>query len=339
MSDITWTVLKRSWRAAIHGVVTGIGFGTWAWGNQLLWGYRSETDDPELKATFAAAVTAGLQLVDTADSYGTGRLNGRSEELLGQCLEGLELSSRNNLIVATKLAPFPWRLGRRGLVKAFQASRQRLRGQLDRVQLHWSTARYAPWQERPLLDGLADLVDQGEVRELGVSNVGPQRLRLLHDHLARRGVRLASVQVQLSLLAPEPIRPGGILDVCRDLGVEVLAYSPLALGVLARHPGWTPSDATLLRSGLFRRLLPDSLPLRQAMADMAQARGVNQMQVALNWCRAHATCPIPGFRRPAQVEDAKQALGWTLTEQERSLLDQLSLDCPVRMPDNPFQSA
>ena len=75
------------------------------------------------------------------------------------------------------------------------------------------------------------------------------------------------------------------------------------------------------------------------MADIAKTRGVNQVQVALNWCRAHGTCPIPGFRRPAQVEDAKQALSWTLTEQERSLLDQLSLDCPVRMPDNPFQSA
>ena len=338
-SDIAWTVLKRSWRVAIRGVVTGIGFGTWAWGNQLLWGYRSETDDPELKATFSAAVAAGLQLVDTADSYGTGQLNGRSEELLGQCLEGLDLSSRANLIVATKLAPFPWRLGRRGLVKAFQASRQRLRGQLDRVQLHWSTARYAPWQERPLLDGLADLVVQGEVRELGVSNVGPQRLRLLHDHLARRGVRLASVQVQFSLLAPEPIRSGGILDVCRNLGLEVLAYSPLALGVLARRPGWTPTDATLLRSGLFRRLLPGSLVLRQAMADIAQVRGVSQVQVALNWCRAHGTCPIPGFRRPAQVEDAKKALSWCLTDQERRLLDQLSLECPVRMPDNPFQSA
>ena len=319
--------------------MTGIGFGTWAWGNQLLWGYRPERDDSDLKATFAAAVSAGLVLVDTADSYGTGRFNGRSEELLGQCLEGLPLSSRRKLIVATKLAPFPWRLGRRGLVKAFQASRERLRGQLDRVQLHWSTARYAPWQERPLLDGLADLVDQGEVRELGISNVGPKRLRLLHDHLASRGVRLASVQVQLSLLAPQPIRPGGILNVCQSLGVEVLAYSPLALGVLARHPGWTPVGATLLRAGLYRRLLPASLPLRQAMADIAQARGVSQVQVALNWCRAHGACPIPGFRRPSQVEDARQALTWSLTDQERSVLDQLSLDCPVRMPENPFQSA
>jgi len=75
------------------------------------------------------------------------------------------------------------------------------------------------------------------------------------------------------------------------------------------------------------------------MADMARARGVSQVQVALNWCRAHGTCPIPGFRRPIQVEDARQALTWDLTMPERSQLDQLSFDCSVRMPDNPFQSA
>ncbi len=319
--------------------MTGIGFGTWSWGNQLLWGYRPGQDDPELRATFSAAVAAGLCLVDTADSYGTGRLNGRSEALLGQFLSEMEPSASRHMTVATKLAPFPWRLGRQGFVKAFQASRQRLQGRLDRIQLHWSTARYAPWQELPLLDGLADLVQQGEVRELGLSNVGPRRLRVLHSRLAQRGVRLASIQVQFSLLAPEPSRPGGLLDVARDLGVEVLAYSPLALGVLARQPGWTPEGATLLRSSLYRRLLPETEVLRQTMAAMAAARGVTQMQVALNWCRAHGACPIPGFRRPSHVIDARQALNWKLNEEERQHLDQLSFESAVRMPDNPFQSA
>ncbi len=321
--------------------MTGIGFGTWAWGNQLLWGYSSGEDDPDLKATFAAAVAAGLCLVDTADSYGTGRLNGRSETLLGQCLRELAPASRPQLVVATKLAPFPWRLGRRGFLKAFQASRTRLSGHLDRVQLHWSTARYAPWQELPLLDGLADLVQAGEVRELGVSNVGPRRLKTLHERLASRGVRLASVQVQLSLLAPDPIRSGGVIEVARDLGVEVLAYSPLALGVLARPPGWSPgqAQATALRSGLYRRLLPGSESLRQAMEAVAQARGASLVQVALNWCRAHGACPIPGVRRPQQVEDARLALTWTLSDQERQHLDQISLSTSVRMPNNPFQSA
>ena len=319
--------------------MTGIGFGTWSWGNQLLWGYRPGQDDPELKATFSAAVAAGLHLVDTADSYGTGRLNGRSEALLGQFLAEMEPAACRQMTVATKLAPFPWRLGRQGLVKAFQASRQRLQGRLDRVQLHWSTARYAPWQELPLLDGLADLVERGEVRELGLSNVGPRRLRVLHRRLAQRGIKLASVQVQFSLLAPEPSRPGGILEVSRDLGVEVLAYSPLALGVLARPPGWAPQGDTVLRSSLYRRLLPGSEVLRQAMAAIASARGVTPMQVALNWCRAHGACPIPGFRRPSQVVDARQALNWTLTADERRQLDQLSFESTVRMPDNPFQSA
>lgn len=323
----------------IHGCVAGIGFGTWAWGNQLLWGYNPDLDDSVLESTFQQAVAGGLCLVDTADSYGTGLLNGRSEELLGRFLSAMQPEHRAQLTVATKLAPFPWRLGRRGLVKAFLASQRRLHGCMDRVQLHWSTARYAPWQERPLLDGLADLVEQGAVREIGLSNVGPRRLTLLHRHLQDRGIPLTSIQVQFSLLAPGPRQPGGILDISRDLGVDVLAYSPLALGVLARAPGWTPRGLTPLRMGLFRRLLPASESLRQTMVSIAEARGVSQVQVALNWCRSHGTCPIPGLRRPSQVIDAQQALTWSLSDDERSQLDRSSAEVTVRMPDNPFQSA
>ena len=323
----------------IRGCVTGIGFGTWAWGNQLLWGYNADIDDSSLETTFQQAVAAGLCLVDTADSYGTGLLNGRSEELLGAFLSAMQPQDRAKLTVATKLAPFPWRLGRRGLVKAFLASQRRLQGCMDRVQLHWSTARYAPWQERPLLDGLADLVEQGAVREIGVSNVGPRRLTLLHRHLKDRGIPLTSIQVQFSLLAPEPRQPGGLLEISRDLGIDVLAYSPLALGVLARGPGWTPQGLTPLRGGVFRRLLPASESLRQTMASIAEARGVTQVQVALNWCRSHGACPIPGLRRPNQVIDAHQALMWSLSADERTRLDQSSAEVTVRMPENPFQSA
>ena len=319
--------------------MTGIGFGTWAWGNQLLWGYNADIDDSSLETTFQQAVAAGLCLVDTADSYGTGLLNGRSEELLGAFLSAMQPQERAKLTVATKLAPYPWRLGRRGLVKAILAGQRRRHGWMDRVQLHWSTARYAPWQERPLLDGLADLVEQGAVREIGVSNVGPRRLTLLHRHLKDRGIPLTSIQVQFSLLAPEPRQPGGLLEISRDLGIDVLAYSPLALGVLARGPGWTPQGLTPLRGGVFRRLLPASESLRQTMVSIAEARGVTQVQVALNWCRSHGACPIPGLRRPNQVIDAHQALMWSLSADERTRLDQSSAEVTVRMPENPFQSA
>ncbi|MGC6483644.1 MAG: aldo/keto reductase [Synechococcus sp.] len=319
--------------------MTGIGFGTWSWGNQLVWGYDPDRDDPELAQTLQVAVQGGLSLVDTADSYGTGRFNGRSERLLGSILQGMDPTLRDRLTVATKLAPFPWRLGRRGFDRAFLASHKRLAGHLHRVQLHWSTARYAPWQEVALLDGLADLVAQGRVAELGVSNLGPKRLRSLHARLAERGVPLRSVQVQLSLLAPDAIQAAGLKSVCADLGIDLLAYSPLALGVLTVAPGDRSPSATRLRRGLFRRLLPATESLRRRMAGIAKTHQASQAQVALNWCRAHDAMPLPGLRRVPQARDAVAALDWTLSDSERQELDALALAGSTRMPANPFMSA
>ncbi|MEB3259228.1 MAG: aldo/keto reductase [Cyanobacteriota bacterium] len=317
-----------------------IGVGTWAWGNQFLWGYDPGQDE-EIEAAFTRAVARGLRFFDTADSYGTGRWNGRSEELLGRFAAALPPAEKATLTVATKLAPFPWRLGRRGLDRALTASRHRLQGKLDRVQLHWSTARYAPWQEGPLLAGLADQVLAGSVAELGLSNIGPRRLRRLHGQLAERGVRLTSLQVQLSLLAPEPVQAGGVAEVCRELGVELLAYSPLALGWLARTPGGErplplPSGP---RGWLFQRLERGAAPLREALHRVAVRRQESTAAVALNWCRAHGATPIAGVRRPSQVDQVARALSWTLTQDERDALDQVALANLARMPANPFQSS
>ena len=328
------------WRRMISppSCSSAIGVGTWAWGNQFLWGY-DPGQDGEIQAAFTRAVALGLLFFDTADSYGTGRWNGRSEALLGRWCAELPPDRRERLTVATKLAPFPWRLGRRGFDRALAASRQRLQGKLDRVQLHWSTARYAPWQEGPLLDGLADQVLAGAVAELGISNVGPQRLRSIHGHLAERGVRLASLQVQFSLLAPEAACPGGVAEVCRELGVELLAYSPLALGWLARAPGEARPLPAGPRGLLFRRLERRAAPLREGLLRLAALREVPVAAMALNWCRAHGAMPIAGVRRPQQVEAVAQALTWNLTSEEREQLDSLAFANQARMPANPFQSA
>ena len=318
--------------------LNSIGFGTWAWGNEFVWGYDPNADDGRLAATFRQALSSGLNLIDTADSYGTGRLNGRSESLLGGFIDALPASRRSQLVVATKLAPFPWRQGRRGLNRAFDASRERLRGHLKRVQLHWSTARYAPWQEAALLDGLADLVQAQQVDELGVSNVGPRRLRWMETRLRERGVKLRSVQIQWSLLSPGVAQAQELLDLCQSLDIEVLAYSPLAFGVLGCKPGQTPRPSTWVRQRLFRRLLPDSLQIRQLLAAIAQERGVSMVQVALNWCRATGTTPIPGLRSPRQAMDVAAALTWELSEAECFELTQARARCIARMPSNPFQS-
>lgn len=313
-----------------------IGVGTWAWGNQLLWGY-DPSQDQQLQATFARAVDRGLTFFDTADSYGTGRFNGRSEALLGQFCAALTPQQRQGVCVATKLAPFPWRLGRGGLHRAFAASRQRLGGRLERVQLHWSTARYAPWQEGPLLDGLADLVQEGQVGSLGLSNVGPRRLRQLHARLQSQGVTLASLQVQLSLLAPEAVAPGGVAEVCRELGVALIAYSPLALGLLSRPIGAPPPAGA--RRLLFARLQPRISPLLGLLSSIAAERQSSLAAVALNWCRSHGAMPIVGLRSVDQVDAAAAAAQWQLSEGERQALDQAARALPVGMPANPFSSA
>ncbi|QPN62964.1 aldo/keto reductase [Synechococcus sp. CBW1004] len=319
----------------------GIGVGTWAWGNQFLWGYDPD-QDAELEACFRRAVERGLLFFDTADSYGTGRFHGRSESLLGRFCASLEPTRREALTVATKLAPFPWRLGRRGYRSAFEASCLRLQGKLDLVQLHWSTARYLPWQELPLLEGLADLVQEGRVAGLGVSNLGPKRLRWLHGHLAERGVPLRSVQVQLSLLSPDPIAPGGVAEVCRELGIALIAYSPMALGLLARPAGVAPALSGAPRGLLARRVWPRIQPLLAVMETIARSRGGDVAAVALNWCRAHGALPLAGLRRVSQVDAAAAALSWQLSEAERQELDSLSRTCVAAggaMPANPFQSA
>ena len=317
----------------------GVGGGTWAWGNRFLWGYEPERDDPVIAATVAAAVAAGVRFFDSADSYGTGAYAGRSERLLGQAVAALPADQRQGLIVATKLAPFPWRWGRRGFDRGFAASRARLGGRLDRVQLHWSTARYAPWQEGALLQGLGDLVEAGVVRELGISNMGPRRLRRWHALLQQRGLRISSLQVQFSLLASEPLAPGGVAEVCRELGIELIAYSPLALGLLSGRwslEGPLPSGP---RGVLFRRLLPALQPLLALMQEMAGCHQISLTALALNWCRSHGAMPIPGLRRVEHVEAVREALACSLPEDDRRRLDEAVAMLQVSMPANPFSSS
>jgi pyridoxine 4-dehydrogenase len=130
------------------------------------------------------------------------------------------------------------------------------------------------------------------------------------------------------------------VDVCRELGVEMIAYSPLALGLLTRMPGTDPTFPSGPRRWLFCRLWSDLQPLLEAMAEIAARRGASPAAVALNWCRAHGVMPIAGLRTVAQADAAGDALAWGLEEGERERLDQLALALPsgARMPANPFQS-
>nr|WP_246841290.1 aldo/keto reductase [Chroococcidiopsis sp. TS-821] len=317
-------------------ILPTMGCGTWAWGNRLLWGY-DESMDSQLQAVFNLCVSNGVTLFDTGDSYGTGRLNGRSELLLGRFTHEYQGINKEDICIATKLAAYPWRLTRQSMVKAGKSSAQRL-GRVDLVQMHWSTANYAPWQEGALLDGLADLYEQGLVKGVGLSNYGPKRLQWVHKRFTERGVPIATLQVQYSLLSTYPVTQLRVKDVCDELGIKLIAYSPLALGILTGKYSEKGPFPKGIRGLLFRQLLPGTQPLLSCLREIAQLRNKTMSQVALNWCICKGTIPIPGAKTVEQAKENIGALGWKLDASEIAELDRVAASVDKKMVQNIFQT-
>ena len=99
--------------------------GTWSWGNRLFWNYKSENDE-DLRETYNEALKRGFDLIDSADSYGTGNLQGRSESLIGKFLVDTPSVKQKRIQIATKLAPYPWRIGDKGFNKPFLKSLEKI---------------------------------------------------------------------------------------------------------------------------------------------------------------------------------------------------------------------
>lgn len=314
-----------------------MGCGTWAWGNRLLWGY-DESMDNQLQAVFNWCVSQGVTLFDTGDSYGTGRLNGRSEVLLGRFSREYVGPNQAEICMATKLAAYPWRLSRRSMIAACNASAKRLGRKVDLVQMHWSTANYASWQEWALLDGLADLYEQGQVKGVGLSNYGPKRLKQVHQRFADRQIPIATLQVQYSLLSTYPITGLGLKEVCDELGIQLIAYSPLALGLLTGKYSEKGSFPKGIRGWLFRQILPGIRPILTTLQEIAASRDKTMSQVALNWCISKGTIPIPGAKTLEQAKENTGALGWQLNAGEIAALDQAAAKTDKTMVQNIFQT-
>jgi pyridoxine 4-dehydrogenase len=314
-----------------------MGCGTWAWGNRLLWGYNPNMDE-QLQGVFNLCVGNGVTLFDTGDSYGTGKLNGRSELLLGKFARECRSPNLDNLCIATKLAAYPWRLTRKSMVAALEASSRRLGRNVDLVQMHWSTANYAPWQEWALLDGLGDAYDRGLVKGVGLSNYGPRRLRKVYRRLADRSIPITTLQVQYSLLTAAEIDKLRIRETCQEFGIQIIAYSPLTLGLLTGKYSVKGNLPGGLRRRLFKQLLPKIRPLLDTLEAIARSRHRSMSQVAINWCMAKGTIPIPGAKNMKQAQENLGALGWQLDSGEVEELEKAATRSQGKMVQNVFQT-
>lgn len=308
-----------------------MGVGTWSWGNKLLWGY-DESQDESIKQTWRAAVDGGVSFFDTGDSYGTGKLEGRAEVLLGEC----RLERRQKSVVyGTKLAVYPWRQSAESFVDALQASLQRM--QLDRLEIaqaHWSARNYWPPQDRALLEGLAQSYEKGLCDSVGLSNFGPKALKDAAKFFGDRGVPVALNQVQFSLLSTRP-EETGLLDLCAELGITPVAYSPLSLGALGAG---TEPPLGGPRSFLFGQVLPGATTLTETLASIAKNRSKTAAQVALNWTICKGTMPIVGARTPTRIRENLGACGWRLTDSEVRSLDEAAKLVTKKATQNIFMT-
>lgn len=331
------TLIEPRVRVAENLFLSPMGCGTWAWGNRFLWGYEPSMDQ-QLQEVFNLHVSQGVTWFDTGDSYGTGKLNGRSEVLLGQFCRQYQGDHQNEIAIATKLAVYPWRLTRNSMVKACEKSAQRLGKPVDLVQMHWSPAKYLPWQEKPLLDGLGDLYEKGLVRGIGLSNYGPKNLLKAHQQLQERGLKISTLQVQYSLLSTYPINQLGLKDLCQELGIKIIAYSPLTLGLLTGKYQDTNNLPSGPRNFLFKQLIPKIKPLLETMKAISQENGKTMAQVAINWCICKGTIPIPGAKNLTQAKENIGALGWRLSPAEVTELEKVALGLDKKMIQNVFQT-
>ncbi len=264
-------------------------------------------------AAFQASLDEGIRFIDTAEVYGMGK----SERFLGEMLKNTE----QPMLVATKFFPYPWRLHRWFMGNALKNSLERLGlERVDLYQIHWATPIIPP---ETLMDWMAEQVKEGLTRTVGVSNFNPNQTVRAYSSLARKGIPLASNQVQYNLI-DRTIEKNGLLKRCTELGIRVIAYSPIAKGFLTGKysadklpPGPRAANA----ASILHRIQP----LLKLMTKIGQDHGgKSNAQVALNWCICKGTLPIPGAKNAEQARQNAGALGWKLTPEEVAELDKVS---------------
>jgi aryl-alcohol dehydrogenase-like predicted oxidoreductase len=279
-------------------------------------------DDEESARTLHRALDLGVTMLDTADMYGLGH----NEELIGRVLKG----RRDEFVLATKFG-FRIRGGQARsdnpetyvdtspeyVRQAADASLQRLG--FDTIDLYYAHRRNPEIPIQDTVGAMAELVAAGKVRHLGLSEVSPATLRAAHAVHP-----IAAVQVEYSLFSRDP--EGELLNTCHELGVAVVAYSPVGRGLLTG----TVTNLNELAPDDFRRVVPRfdgenlaaNLRLVEAVRSVAAELRATPAQTALAWLLARdpMVIPIPGTKRVRYLEENVAAAELSLTAQQVAAL-------------------
>jgi 1-deoxyxylulose-5-phosphate synthase len=296
--------------------------------------FRAQDDDAMCIRVIDHAINLGCTFVDTA-LYG----QGRSEEIVGKALK----DKRDEVVLCTKVAnslgagPNRSGLSRLNIVRAVEDSLARL--QTDHIDLYLLHSFDANTPLEETLQALDDLVHQGKVRYIGCSNFRPWKIvESLWISDLRNLTSFACIQDQYNLINRWELEPD-MMPLCREHGLGIMTYSPLAIGLLsgAYRRGQEPPAGTVWSKtegrGLsahkynFAEAMTERIDcIVQALIDIGQAHDKTPAQVAIAWILDHpeVTAPILGADLPEHVDDAFGAADWRLTREDRAKLDLVS---------------
>ena len=315
------TIQKRSLgKTSIQVTPIGLGVMEFSGGGGLFGSMFPIIPQEEKNTIIKAALDGGINWFDTAELYGAGV----SERSLATALKAAGKSD-GEVVVATKWAPFFRTAG--NIPRTINDRLRFLDGySIGLYMIHQPFSFSSPEAE---MAAMADLVEAGKIRSVGVSNFNPERMRRAYKTLRERGLPLAVNQVRYSLLNRE-IETNGVLETAKELGVTIIAYTPLASGLLTgkyhkspgllnRQPRW--------RRWQMRRDLEASRPLINAMEEIAARYNATPAQVALNWLihfQGETVVAIPGATKIHQADESAGAMSFRLSEDEMGRLDDLS---------------
>ncbi|WP_287585259.1 aldo/keto reductase [Candidatus Borrarchaeum sp.] len=309
--------------------ITKIGLGCWQFsgGSGGFGGRYWPSLSPEIiNEIVKVALDGGINWFDTAEAYGAGK----SERNLANALHAAGMKN-GDVVIATKWFPFPRRAN--SIRKTIDKRLHYLDG--FGIDLHQIHASIALASTKGMMDAMADLVKDGKIRSIGVSNWSAGKMRRGFEILEEKHeLQLVSNQVKYSLL-DRKIETNDILDTARELGITIIAYSPLEQGLLT---GRFHEDPSLIKKlGRLRKMMSFGLrpkkklertqPLIDALEEIAQAHNASPAQVSLNWLinfHGDVVVTIPGASKTSQMEQNIGAMHIKLSKDEMSRIDELT---------------
>jgi aryl-alcohol dehydrogenase-like predicted oxidoreductase len=298
----------------------GLGMMEFAGGGGLMGPAFPVIPQEEKNAVVKAALDGGINWFDTAELYGAGV----SEASLAKALKAAGKTD-GEVVVATKW----WPLFRtaRNIPHSIEDRIRFLDGyNIDLYMVHQPFSFSSPEAE---MNAMADLVEAGKIRSVGISNFNAEQMRRAHRTLQKRGLPLAANQVRFSLL-DRSIEKNGVLETAKELGVTIIAYTPLGSGLLTgkyhKNPNLLQDKSFFWRLRL-NRGIQKSRSLVTALEEIGNKYNATPAQVALNWVisfHGETIVTIPGATKVHQAQESAGAMTFQLTDEELAQLDRFS---------------